>query len=115
LKKTEPNKLKRHQEYITALKSVGVDVREGYFKTEKTDCRECGNVWDQPQEKQSDVNLALEIIGDAFNDIYDTAYMVTADSDQGAVIAHVVDKKGCAEARNMSQRWDGENAALSPE
>ena len=75
---------KRHQEYINALKYHGVDVFEGHFIFEDVDCRGCKRVWEKPSEKESDVNLAIELISDGHMDVYDHAYLVTADSDQGA-------------------------------
>jgi hypothetical protein len=37
-----------------------------------------------PPEKQGDVNFALAVIDDAYQDLCDHAYLLTADSDQAA-------------------------------
>jgi hypothetical protein len=42
-------------------------------------------------------------------------FSVTRLKKRFRVIAHGVDKNGCAGARNMSERMDGEAAALPPE
>lgn len=36
------------------------------------------------QEKQTDINLALHLIKDAHDSVYDCAYILSADSDQAA-------------------------------
>lgn len=43
-------------------------------------------------EKQSDINVALELIVDAMDGLYDWAYLVSADSDQAAT-ARVLKEK----------------------
>ena len=56
----------RHREYITALKFNGVDVHDGHFITDTVDCHECGHHWDKPQEKETDVNIAVHLLDDAY-------------------------------------------------
>ena len=34
-----------------------------------------------PNEKMTDVNIAVELLSDAFQDRYDTAFLISADSD----------------------------------
>jgi len=38
-------------------------------------------VWNDHEEKMTDVNIATEMLTDAFEDKFDTALLVTADSD----------------------------------
>jgi uncharacterized LabA/DUF88 family protein len=85
LKKGDADKSARHREYITALQFNGVDVHKGHFITDEVDCHKCGHVWDKPQEKETDVNIAVHLIDDAYQDQFDVAYLLTSDSDQGAV------------------------------
>lgn len=66
----------RYRTYMNALAARGVVVIEGHYLEE----RDTGG-W---KEKQSDVNLALACIIDAEDDVYDVAYLLTADSDQAA-------------------------------
>ena len=84
VKATDTQKLLRHRAYLRALESKGVDCLRGHFIDEDRDCRACGHKWRAPVEKQGDVNLAISLIGDAHKDIFDHAYLVTADSDQAA-------------------------------
>lgn len=77
-------KNRRHRECITALKWFNVKVHEGHFISDDVDCRQCGHVWQSPKEKETDVNIALLLFDDAYQDEFDVAYLLTADSDQGA-------------------------------
>jgi hypothetical protein len=84
-KDDNPEKSERHQEYINALKSVNVEVCLGHFLAEAViECRKCGHHWNDNREKETDINLALAIIDDAYQDVFDVAFLVTADSDQAA-------------------------------
>lgn len=83
-KKDDPAKLRRHEEYISALRQYGVEVKLGHFIHDDMGCRQCGHTWRAPSEKESDVNVAISLIDDAHRDIFDHAYLLTADSDQGA-------------------------------
>ncbi|MER8567536.1 NYN domain-containing protein [Mesorhizobium sp. M0924] len=74
----------RHDQYLNALRNVGVDCVMGHYIHEERGCRECGHSWEQPNEKASDLNLGLSLLTDARDDIFDRAYLVTADSDQTA-------------------------------
>ncbi|GAA0005272.1 NYN domain-containing protein [Bradyrhizobium diazoefficiens] len=84
LKPGDTDKNKRHREYITALKWFNVKVQQGHFIEDEMDCRKCGHAWDAPKEKETDVNIALLLFDDAYQDVFDVAYLLTADSDQGA-------------------------------
>lgn len=79
----------RHERLVKALDIVGVETILGHFSSEPVSCRDCGHTWDKPTEKASDIHLALTIYEDAANDVFDTAYMVTADTDQAATARFV--------------------------
>jgi len=84
-KDNDHGKSVRHQEYINALRSVNVDVQLGHFLKEATiSCDACGNKWNDNREKETDINLALAILDDAYRNVFDIAFLVTADSDQAA-------------------------------
>ena len=83
---------RRHTSYIQALSGRNVKVISGFFLEEPVDCRNCKRTWMQPQEKEGDVNLALSMIADAYDDVYDSAYLVTADSDQAPTMRHLLAK-----------------------
>lgn len=81
----DEGKLRRHQTYVKVLEHFGVTCVKGHFVHEPRTCKNCGHGWIEASEKQTDVNLALHLFHDAGQDIYDHAYLFTADSDQAAV------------------------------
>lgn len=74
----------RHDEYLCALRVVDVTPVLGHYIHEPMSCRECEHEWEKPTEKASDVNLALHLFNDARHNRFETAYLLTADSDQAA-------------------------------
>lgn len=86
VKTTDPGKQTRHRLYVSALEQVGVECLKGHFATERRECRDCGSVWEAPVEKQGDVNLAISVLDDAYRDVFDHCYLVTADGDQCATV-----------------------------
>jgi uncharacterized LabA/DUF88 family protein len=82
-------KKKRHETYIAALQAEGVVVRYGHTTKEPSDCRRCGAVWDQPREKETDINVALSLYEAFVFDRIDIAFLVTADTDQAATLKAV--------------------------
>lgn len=71
----------RHQEYIAALKVVGVRPMLGRFKKKDRRCFGCHNTWKDHEEKETDVNIALRLFEDALDDVFDTALLLSGDSD----------------------------------
>lgn len=71
----------RHRAYIAALESTGVVPVLGQFKEKSRSCKRCGAEWVGHEEKESDVNLALYLMHEAYRDSYDEAFVVTRDSD----------------------------------
>jgi uncharacterized LabA/DUF88 family protein len=78
------NKIARHQQYMKALEIVGVVCLKGSKAFEPAKCRNCGSQWKEPKEKETDINLALSLFDDAYQDIFDHAYLLSSDSDQAA-------------------------------
>jgi len=74
-------KRKRHLVYVRALKHFQVTPIMGNFKDKDIECRVCSNMWVDHEEKQSDVNLAVELVREAYKDSYDQALIVSGDSD----------------------------------
>ena len=83
-------KVKRQSTYLEALGTLaGVQIFYGkYLLTERL-CRRCGFADRVPSEKMTDVNIAVELMKDAFQDAFDTALLVSADSDLTAPVATV--------------------------
>jgi len=81
-----PGKQARYHAYIKALEMVGVQIKFGHTTKEPISCKSCSHTWDQPREKETDINLSLSIFEDAMDDVFDIALLVTADTDQAATI-----------------------------
>lgn len=77
----DPQKLSRHRDYVEALRSVGVRPVFGQFKWKERLCRKCKRTYDTFEEKQTDVNIALALFRAAISNDYDTAMIVSGDSD----------------------------------
>jgi len=77
-------KLIRHQKYVKALTAVDVESVFGHPITEPVECRSCHHTWEIEREKATDIGIALRLILDGLDGVYEHAYLVTADSDQAA-------------------------------
>jgi len=77
----KPDSYRRHQTYIKALRAVGVEFIKGRFLEKDVRCHMCQRWFKTREEKQTDVNIAIELLSDAINDAYDRAVIVSADSD----------------------------------
>ena len=76
------SKTNRHQTYIQAQRNRGVAVEIGKFYRVRKRCRAvCNQIYCTHEEKQTDVNIAIKLLELAVRDEYDTAVLVTGDSD----------------------------------
>jgi len=75
-------KQQRHRNFIAACEAVGVSVVESTFKKTRRHCWQFERRCKFDGEKQTDVSFALSVISDAYEDGYDRAILLTADSDQ---------------------------------
>ena len=76
-----PPKQKRQSTYIEALETTGIKIIYGLYKAKNVECKNCGHLWSIANEKMTDVNIATHLIIDVFQDRYDTAILVSGDSD----------------------------------
>ena len=58
-----------------------VTIHYGYHLAKTMSCSNCGSTWKTYEEKMTDVNIAVELLGDAQDNVFDTAIIVSADSD----------------------------------
>ena len=71
-----PEQRDRHNTYNAAQRAQGVQIMRGHHVPEP----DKGTY----SEKQSDINVALSVILDGLDDVYDVAFLLSADSDQVA-------------------------------
>ena len=82
----------RQQQYLSALeRQQHLDVFLGTYRSRDYRCPACGEKSHQPEEKQTDVAIASQFVADAFLDRFDTAILVTGDSDIIPAISVVKD------------------------
>jgi len=74
-------KLVKHQIYVRALQSVGVEIVFGAFRYADKTCRICHKQYKTFEEKQTDVNIAIKLFQTAVQDLWDIAIIVSGDSD----------------------------------
>ncbi len=77
----DPEKQKRQNTYIESLESVGVKIYFGNYQSDTIECKRCNNIWPKYNEKMTDVNIATQILIDAYQDKYDMAMLISGDSD----------------------------------
>lgn len=71
----------RHQQYVEALKAAKVTPIMGRFKEKDIYCKSCKSTFKGHEEKETDVNIALALIREAYRDSYDEAFIISRDSD----------------------------------
>jgi uncharacterized LabA/DUF88 family protein len=76
-----PDKQKRQCTYLEAIDTTDVKIIYGHYQDGEQECKRCGHVWRTAKEKMTDVNIATALLVDAYNDDYDTAILVSGDSD----------------------------------
>ncbi len=85
-----PEKSKRQTLFIEVLESTGkIQIFYGHYLINSIECRNCGHIFPKPNEKMTDVNIAVEMLCDAFKDKYDSALLISADSDLSGPIKKI--------------------------
>lgn len=80
--RNRPDKEERQSTYIDALLSRGgLRIDFGFFLSKRGECRRCGTKWPDYEEKKTDVNIAVRLLNDALDDRFDTALVISGDSD----------------------------------
>ena len=76
-----PDKQKRQATYIEALETANVKILYGHYQSNTIECKRCGNIWPSYNEKMTDVNIATQMLIDAYQDNFDMAMLISGDSD----------------------------------
>lgn len=71
----------RHQEYVKALRLSGTTPILGHFKAKDRCCKKCSAKWVAHEEKETDVNIAIHLLNNAYRNQFDEAFIVSSDSD----------------------------------
>jgi len=74
--------IRRQSNYLDALATLpSLSIHEGHYLEKNLQCRKCGATWTNYEEKMTDVNIAVQLLTDAFDDHFDTALIISGDSD----------------------------------
>ena len=77
-----PGKARRQGTFIDALLARGgIEIDFGHFLSKPISCNSCGNTWQKNEEKKTDVNIAVRLLDDAYDDRFDVAIIISGDSD----------------------------------
>ena len=78
----DPGRAARQQTYLEALEScLGVSVTMGSHSRWAETCPACGHTVHRSTEKKTDVNIAIAMVEDAYEDRFDMAVLVSRDAD----------------------------------
>jgi len=83
------NKRKEEQQttYLEALETLNyLEIFRGHFLPEPEKCPKCQHGYYIPKEKMTDVNIAVQMLLDAYDNRFNTALLITADTDLVPVI-----------------------------
>jgi len=78
---------------IHALRTVGVKDILGKFTIRDRRCPLCTKCYQSHEEKKTDINIAITLLADGMTDKFDTALILSGDSDLAPVITKL--KKLC--------------------
>ncbi len=74
--------MQRQAAYLDALSTLpGLTIHYGHYLQKPQQCKACGATWTSHEEKMTDVNIAVQLLSDAFDNRFDTALIVSGDSD----------------------------------
>jgi uncharacterized LabA/DUF88 family protein len=76
------DKNRRQVAFLDALNTLNdFSIFYGHYMSDTRQCVNCGYTYITHHEKMTDVNIAVEMLDDAFADRFDVALLVSADSD----------------------------------
>jgi len=76
------SKRRRQLTYLEAVETLPlIEIHYGTYLATSQTCFKCGHTFIKHNEKKSDVNIAVKLITDAMEDLYDSAVLISADSD----------------------------------
>lgn len=98
----DPDKPLRQNTYLDALATLpALRIHMGYHVAKQLRCPSCGASWQTYEEKMTDVNIAVELLGDAQDDLFDTAIIISGDGDLASPV------------RTVRERYPGKQAIVA--
>ncbi len=77
----DKSKVVRQRNFNEALEDTGIKIVLGKFKKKNKRCRICHANYETYEEKQTDVNIAINLFNLAVEDKFEKAYILSGDSD----------------------------------
>lgn len=72
----------RQSTYLQALGTLSeFEIIYGVYQANRQTCYKCHSTFSSPKEKMTDVDIAVEMLRDAFQGSFDVALLLSADSD----------------------------------
>lgn len=85
-----PGRHTRQDTYLQALSTLPhLSIQYGYHLPKTRACPRCGATIPAYEEKMTDVNIAVALLNDAQDNLFDTAVVISADSDLSGPISAV--------------------------
>ena len=76
------NSARRQTLWLDALATQpNLTTHLGHYLPKAQKCKSCNSTWTSYEEKMTDVNIAAQLLVDGYNDRFDTALMISGDSD----------------------------------
>ncbi len=86
----DPDKHRRQGTFLEAIETLpATTIYYGHYLRKPQRCFSCGAQWMSHEEKITDVQIAVELLGDAVDDRFDVALVISADSDLAPPITAV--------------------------
>lgn len=77
-----PENCQRQNTYLNAIGcEPDTEIRFGHYLAKQGKCFKCKATWPTYEEKKTDVNISVALLGDAVDDLYDVALLISGDSD----------------------------------
>jgi uncharacterized LabA/DUF88 family protein len=90
-----PDKADRQNLFLEAIGTLpGVEIFYGNYQVNPRVCSRCRKIDHIRSEKMTDVNIATEMLTDAFLDKFDTAILISADGDLKTPVVRIAQTAG---------------------
>ena len=87
---SDPDKHKRQARFLRAVESLPkTTAHYGHYLEKQRHCRHCDATWLHQEEKMTDVNISVHLLLDAFDNKFDTALLLSDDSDLASPVEAV--------------------------
>ncbi len=90
---SDPFKSQRQDTYLDAIGTLqSVQIHEGFFLPKTVSCANCKATRHTYEEKMTDVNIAVELLCDALDNVFDTAIVMSGDGDLATPVREVISR-----------------------